>query len=187
MSEEMDKEISGHDYDGIKEYDNPLPGWWLMTFYATIIFAFLYVIHYESGAGNSLRKDLEITLAQIEQIKSSAGPAPLESEEKLLEKAKDPQLLAMGAEQFQAKCASCHGGELQGLIGPNLTDSYWLHGKGTVTDLVATVRKGIPEKGMPPWEGILKTDELLAVASFIHSKLGTQPPNPKEPQGTKVE
>ena len=186
MSNEMDRD-TGHDYDGIKEYDNPLPAWWLMTFYATIIFSFLYVIHYESGAGNTLKKDLEIALAQIETIKSSAGPAPLESEDKLLEKAKDPKLLAMGSEQFQSKCASCHGGELQGLIGPNLTDNFWLHGKGTITDVVATIRTGIPEKGMPPWEGILKSEEVLAVASFIHSKFGSNPSNPKEPQGTKIE
>lgn len=186
MSQEMDKD-TGHDYDGIKEYDNPLPGWWLMTFYSTIIFAFLYVIHYESGSGHTLKKDLEIALAQIQTIKSTAQPTPLESEEKLLEKAKGPEFLAMGAEQYQSKCASCHGGELQGLIGPNLTDNFWLYGKGAITDIAAVVRTGVPEKGMPPWEGILKSEEVLAVASFIHSKVGSSPLNPKEPQGTKIE
>lgn len=187
MSEEMDKEIVGHDYDGIKEYDNPLPGWWLMTFYGTIIFAFLYVIHYESGSGPSLKKELETALAQIEMMKSTTTAVVLDSEEVLLEKSKDPNLLAVGAEHFQSKCASCHGNELQGLIGPNLTDTYWLHGKGKMTDLITTINVGVPEKGMPPWETILKKEEVLAVAAFIHSKYGTQPANPKEPQGQKVD
>ncbi|MBL7542731.1 MAG: c-type cytochrome [Bdellovibrionaceae bacterium] len=187
MSNEMDKEIVGHDYDGIKEYDNPLPGWWLLTFYGTIIFAFIYVAHYESGSGNSLKKDLEIALAQIETLKSSVGPIKLDSEEVLLEKAKDPKLLAVGAEQFQGKCASCHGNELQGLIGPNLTDNFWIHGKGTLTDVITTIRTGVADKGMPPWEGILKNEEIQALASFIHSKYGSQPANPKEPQGQKIE
>lgn len=187
MSQEMDREIAGHDYDGIKEYDNPLPGWWLITFYGTIIFAFLYVIHYESGSGNTIKKDLEIALAQIESIKSTAGPTVFDSEDVLLEKSKDTKLLGVGAEQFQSKCASCHGNELQGLIGPNLTDNYWLHGKGKMTDIITTIQTGVPEKGMPPWEGILKKEEILAVASFIHSKHGSQPANPKEPQGQKVE
>ncbi|OYZ16067.1 MAG: nitrogen fixation protein FixP [Bdellovibrio sp. 28-41-41] len=187
MSNETDKEIAGHDYDGIKEYDNPLPGWWLMTFYGTIIFAFIYVIHYESGSGNTLKKDLEIAMAQIESVKTSTGPKVLDSEDVLLEKAKDPKLLVVGAENYQSKCASCHGAELQGMIGPNLTDDFWIHGKGNMTDIITTVRTGVPEKGMPPWEGILKNEEVLAVASFIHSKHGSKPANPKEPQGQKVE
>src|SRR5574343_592852 len=104
MSQDQDLLIKGHEYDGIKEFDNPLPGWWLVTIYATIIFAFIYVIHYEFGSGPTL--------------------------------AQEPKVLAMGAEVFTGKCASCHGNELQGLIGPNLTDKYWIHGKGKISDIV---------------------------------------------------
>lgn len=187
MSNDSDIEIKGHNYDGIKEFDNPLPTWWLMTFYGTIIFAFLYVVHYESGSGLSMKKELELALSQIEAVKASAPSVVTESEESLIEKSKDPQMLAVGAEVFNSKCASCHGNELQGLIGPNLTDNHWIHGKGKLRDIMMVVKNGQPDKGMPPWDGILKNDEMLAVTAYIHSKHGTNPPNPKPPQGDAVE
>lgn len=187
MSQEQDLLIKGHEYDGIKEFDNPLPGWWLITFYATIIFAFIYVIHYEFGGGPTLSQELEVAMKEVQAAKPAASAAPQESEEDLMKKAQDPKFLAMGAEIFTGKCASCHGNELQGLIGPNLTDKYWIHGKGKITDMLTVIKAGIADKGMPPWDGILKQDEMIAVSGFILSKKGSNPANPKAPQGEPVE
>lgn len=186
MSQENDIEIKGHDYDGIKEYDNPLPGWWLVTFYATIIFSFIYVIHYEFGGGPDLGKELGMAMAQIEQLKAKAPKGSLLKEDELIAKVNNPDIIAKGSETFQSKCSSCHGNQLQGLVGPNLTDKYWLKGKGLLSDIVSTVKSGT-ENGMPPWEGILKEDEIIAVAGFIKSKKDSNPPNPKAPQGNAVE
>lgn len=186
MSQDQDLLIKGHEYDGIKEFDNPLPGWWLVTFYATIIFAFIYVIHYEFGSGPTLAQELEVAMKEVQAAKP-AVTATVESEDDLMKQAQDPKVLAMGAEVFTGKCASCHGNELQGLIGPNLTDKFWIHGKGKISDIVTTVKTGVADKGMPPWDGVLKREEIVAVSSFILSKKGSNPPNPKAPQGEPVE
>lgn len=186
MSQENDKEIKGHNYDGITEYDNPLPVWWLVTFIGTVSFAFIYFLHYQVGGGPTLKEDLTVALAEIEKTKANQ-PADNYSEEQLNSLFKDNQNISLGAQVYAGKCAVCHGVELQGIIGPNLVDSYWIHTKGTKSGLVQTIDKGVPEKGMPAWKDILKGPETLAVAAFIFSKKGSAPANPKAPQGDKIE
>lgn len=185
MSDNQHQEF--HEYDGIIEHDNPLPTWWLWTFFLTIIFSFLYYIHYELGGGPTLTQELEVAMSNLDKARSHASSAaPMETEDMLQGKFKDANLIALGAAQYAGKCAACHGNELQGLIGPNLTDDHWLHGDGSGLALLKVIREGVPEKGMPPWNGILKKDELYGVAAFIESKHGSNPPGAKEPQGEKV-
>lgn len=187
MSEIKD-EIREHEYDGIREYNNPLPLWWLVTFFATIFFAFIYYIHYELSPGTNQYQELEAALARIEGLKqTSKGTAIVETEEDLEKMMSFAGVSETGSRVYAATCSACHGVQLQGMIGPNLTDKFWLHGKGTRVDLVHLIRKGIPEKGMPAWEEALKTEEVLAVAAFVKSKIGSQPENPKAPQGEPVE
>lgn len=188
MSEGDSNLTSGHDYDGIQEYDNPLPGWWLATFCATIIFSFLYYIHYElDGGGLTQSQELAYDLAQIKKLQPAApaGQEP-DAEAALAAAASSPEALQLGATVFAGKCAVCHGSQLEGGIGPNLVDEYWLHGKGTPADIVQVVSKGVLDKGMPNWDAILKAEELRAVAVFVHSKQGSTPPNARPPQGEKV-
>lgn len=181
----QDQELKGHSYDGITEYDNPLPTWWIATFMGTIIFAFLYFVHYEIGGGPTLKDELKVSMKELESLKPAS--APVESEEELKKYLKDPNMVNLGMATFQAKCAACHGPELQGLVGPNLTDKNWIHGKGHMQDIVSVIRKGVPEKGMPAWEAILKNDEVISLATFIYNKKGSNPPNAKAPQGELIE
>ena len=177
-----------HEYDGIIEHDNPLPTWWLWTFFLTIIFAFIYYIHYELGGGPTLQQELAVAMKQIENIQSSASSqAPMETEDSLKAIFAKADVIMSGAEQFAGKCASCHGNDLQGVIGPNLTDKFWLHGKGTRLDILKVVREGVPEKGMPPWGPVMKRDELYAVTAYILSKKGSHPAGAKEAQGEAFE
>lgn len=185
MSDDKDLLIENHEYDGIRELDNPLPGWWLTTFFATIIFSFLYWIHYEFGRGQTQWAELKSDMAQIESLKKSQ-PGGSESEEDLAKLLASATHLDEGKAVYEGKCGACHGPQLQGLIGPNLTDDYWLHGRGKLTEIVAVIRKGVPEKGMPPWEGQLKDNELKAVTVYIAKQKGSNPPNPKAPQGEKI-
>lgn len=179
-----DKLIKDHNYDGIQELDNPLPNWWLTTFLATIIFSFIYWIHYEFGGGQTQNQELAEDLARIESIRANA-PVPEDTEEDLQALLAKNDVLEAGKSAYVGKCAACHGPELQGLIGPNLTDEYWLHGKGRALDIMAVIRNGVLEKGMPPWDGQMSHDEIKAVTAFIVSKAGSNPPNPKPPQGEK--
>lgn len=185
-NQEQDIEIKDHEYDGIKEYDNPLPMWWLWTFYGTIIFAFIYWIHYTFGGGLTLTQELEVAMKDIKAHQVASVPAATESEADLAAIGKDAQMLEIGKQAYVGKCAACHGAELQGQIGPNLTDKYWIHGKGTHVDTIKVIREGVADKGMPPWTGILKDDELKAVTAYILSKVGSNPANAKAPQGNPI-
>ncbi|MEN0059689.1 MAG: cbb3-type cytochrome c oxidase N-terminal domain-containing protein [Bdellovibrio sp.] len=177
-----------HEYDGIIEHDNPLPMWWLWTFFITIIFAFIYYIHYELAGGLTLQDELKIAMSELNKTKAAAtSAAPMETEDSLMEAFSKNGVLAAGAAQFETKCASCHGQNLEGLIGPNLVDKYWIHGAGTRMDIVKVIREGVAEKGMPPWGPVMKRDEIYAAAAFILSKKGTNPQGGKEPQGSPVE
>ena len=99
----------------------------------------------------------------------------------------DPARLALGKEVYVKNCVQCHGQNAEGGIGPNLTDQYWLNGNGDVTFIVKSVTYGYPAKGMIPWRGALQPDDILDVASYVHTLRGTNPPNPKPPQGELVE
>jgi cytochrome c oxidase cbb3-type subunit 3 len=189
MGNETD-ELKDHAYDGIQEYDNPLPAWWLTTFFITIIFGFLYWIHYEFGGGTGQYEELKADLAHYESLKQkgeSQEPSS-EGEEDLMKLVAATETVAEGKAIYTGKgtCASCHGPELGGLIGPNLTDDHWLNGKGSFTDIMKVVSKGVLEKGMPNWEAMLSRKEIKAVTAFILSRKGSNPVNAKPPQGEKV-
>ena len=98
----------------------------------------------------------------------------------------DVASLEAGNAIFQKNCASCHAADGRGGIGPNFTDDYWIHGAG-MNNMVRTINVGVPAKGMIAWQPILSEKEILQVASFILTLHGTEPPNPKKPQGEKVE
>lgn len=189
MSNDKDKDllIEGHDYDGIMELDHPLPDWWMITFFITIIFSFFYWIHFEFGGGQTIEQELKADMAKLEQRhnQSHKHKTP-ESNSDLLALAADPSALEGGKAVYAAKCAVCHANELQGSIGPNLTDDYWLHGKGTPQEIAGLIRLGVLDKGMPAWEGQLKDAEIRKVAVYIFKQYGTNPPNPKAPQGDKI-
>ncbi len=189
MNDEKDN-LTGHEYDGIQEYDNPLPNWWLMTFFATIIFGSIYWLHYESGSALTQLEELKADLTEIE-VHSKQGHGhehgtSAESEEELKKLLADAPFVAKGKDVFLSKCAACHGQELQGIIGPNLVDDYWIHGTGHPSEIMAIVSKGVLEKGMPAWEAMLKGDEIKSVVVYVASMHGTKPANPKPPQGEKI-
>ncbi len=156
-------QILGHgdECDGIEEYDNKLPAWWLGLFYFGIIFAIVYTIHYHFIAHRSQAGAYDAEIAQA----AVAWPAP--SREELL--AVSPEDIAAGAEIFATTCVGCHGAELQGGIGPSLVDDEWVHGS-SLEEINNTVTNGVPEKGMLAWGPILGPQKVAQVSAFVHSK-----------------
>jgi cytochrome c oxidase cbb3-type subunit 3 len=176
-------QLLDHDYDGIQELDNPLPGWWLVTFWGAIVFAFFYFAFYQLGGGPSLDDELKRDMAAIQaQFESSTKDRQGIDWEKLKS---DGTVVAAGKAQFEAKCSACHGVKGEGLIGPNLTDAYWIHG-GTGEAIHKVIMKGVLEKGMPAWEAQMKAEETDAVTVYVMTLIGTNPPNAKPPQGEKA-
>lgn len=185
MSEQQHDKLLDHEYDGIQEMDNPLPGWWLATFYGAIVFSFLYVGYYHMGSGPSLLDELQTDLDAVHATKAqteSTGP----TEESLMAIFNDAGRKEAGKKQFIEKCASCHGVHGEGLIGPNLTDNFWIHGNATLVDIANVVANGVPDKGMPPWKSLLKEQELYSVVAYVKSLHGTKPANQKAPQGNEI-
>jgi cytochrome c oxidase cbb3-type subunit 3 len=177
-----------HDVDGIHEYDNPMPRWWLYILYATVIYSLLYAFNVVpgigSGRGRIARYERDVADARARKEALAARQGPLTAAD-VVAIAGDPVRLAQGHAKFQNTCSPCHRADAGGLIGPNLTDDYWIHG-GQPHQILKTVSEGVVEKGMPAWSEALNRDELAAVVGYCLTLHGTQPPNPKEPQGEKM-
>jgi len=177
-----------HDYDGIQELDNPTPAWFMYLFYTSIIFAVGYLLTYHVfGLGQLQNAEYatEMSIAAKERTIYLAKAAN-RVDESNVKQSTDPAVLSAGESVFKASCAPCHGDHAQGVVGPNLTDDYWLHG-GTITDVFKTIKYGFTAKGMPTWEKQLTPKQISDVASYIKSLKSSNPANAKEAQGTKEE
>ena len=170
-----------HEADGIRELDNLLPRWWVWLFYLTTIFAFAYMGYYHVFNGGDLqaaaydkefKKGEEVKQLAMTQFENSLGSVQPSS---------DASVLATGKTIFVNNCAPCHRPDGGGLVGPNLTDDYWIHGQ-KFEDNLKIIWNGVPEKGMVTWKGVLKPDQIHAVGSYIYTLRGTHPPNPKLPE-----
>ena len=193
MSEEIEEQpeegpLLEHSIDGIQEFDNPLPGWWRAIFWATIFFAAGYWVWFHvAGWGKTPAEKYQAALAAYESKRDvrEAAEAASVNEDMLARDAQDPNTVQHGAAIFAARCATCHDATGHGLIGPNLTDLYQIHGT-TRMDIFTTVRGGVPGTAMPAWGEQLPATDVVAVASFAISLRGKNLQG-KPPQGQKVE
>ena len=177
-----------HDYDGIKELDNHLPPWWVYLFYGTIGFAAVYllafhILDYAPLPKEELRQEIAIAKVEVENYRKTMANSIDESNVTLITKVEE---LEPGKAVFTNNCKACHGGGGEGGIGPNLTDQYWLHGAG-IQKVFKIVKDGVPAKGMIAWNTKLTPLEIQQVASYVISLQGTNPANPKAPQGDLIE
>jgi cytochrome c oxidase cbb3-type subunit 3 len=181
MNDSNDPLLLEHEADGIRELDNKLPRWWVWLFYLTTIFAVIYLLRYHVfGAGDLMAAEYAKEMKVGEALKS-ASMSKFEQGLASIEPSKDSQVIENGRATFVKACAPCHRADGGGLVGPNLTDDYWIHGSNYV-DNVKTIWDGVPQKGMITWKGVLKPSEITAVASYIYTLRGTKPPNPKPPE-----
>ena len=182
--EDEEEILLDHEYDGIRELDNNLPPWWVWMFYATIVYAFVYLIYYHVlpyGKTQEEKYIVELQEAEMEKQAYLATAKNLIDENSVvyLEDASD---LAAGKKIYMDNCQACHAPDGGGGVGPNFTDDYWLHG-GSISDIFKVVKYGVPAKGMIAWESQLNPMQMAQVTSFIRTLSGTIPASPKEPQG----
>ena len=172
-----------HDYDGIKELDNALPPWWKYGFYITILVAVFYILKFEvwhTGMNPTEEYNTEMTIAKTETDAYLASAKENVDENSVTDL--DAAGNAAGKAIFAKTCVPCHLADGQGLVGPNLTDEYWIHG-GSIKDIFKTIKYGFPDKGMQSWQTTYSPVEMQQLSSYIRSLRGTNPPNPKAPQG----
>ena len=188
-------QLRPHGYDGIQEYDQRLPNWWLFTLYITIVFFVGYwLAYYQFKVLQTDEEHLNKALAAID----SARLKQLESidDAKLWAMSQDPSVVEKGKATFMTTCLACHGADLMGkktnpvLPGVALADKEWKYGH-TPTQILTLVRKGSPDltKGMPPWEPVLGVGRVVEVTAFIlsHHKEGepvTVAPDAPPPSAT---
>lgn len=174
--------IKDHEYDGIKELDNDMPSWWVWLFIITIVFSLIYLVRLWVFRADDLLQEKEF---QKEMAAAPKASKPIE--EMAMALLEDDLSLSNGKETWTKICSVCHLVDGGGLVGPNMTDKYWIHGN-TVEDLFAVLTNGVIEKGMISYKDQLSPRQRLEVISYIMLRLqGTTPANPKEPQGELYE
>ena len=186
--EEEEDLLIDHSYDGIQELDNPTPTWFNALFYSSIAFAVVYLLIYHVfGWGMTQDQEYvaEMQRAEEQRIEFLASSGT-NIDENSVELDLSEAMIKPGQEIYLQNCGVCHGNQGEGMIGPNLTDEYSLHGSD-IGDIFRVVKYGVPDKGMVPWEASLTPVQISQVANFILSLAGTNPENQKEPQGDKNE
>lgn len=196
MIEEEEKpklkdQLLDHDADGIREYDNDLPRWWLYGFYFTIFCSVFYLYYYHAYAGpewnvlwfktkGGSEAEYKVELANAKAQYGKAGDNLAEMDYTVKT---DAASLKRGEEIYNSTgnlCYTCHRQDLGGVVGPNLTDEFWIHGGG-MKELVRSIKTGYPDRGMLPYGSNTKLsdDDLINLASYIKSKQGSNPSSPK--------
>lgn len=182
--EKEDEILLQDDYDGIKELDNRVPPWFNYLFYGSILFAAYYLLDYHVLKTSSLQEteyaeEMAAANLQREQLAKSGAFIT----EETVTVVNDNSLIENGRQIFNANCVACHAADGGGLVGPNLTDNYWLNGGG-IRNIFKIIKYGVPAKGMISWQSQLNPQQMQNVANYILSLQGTTPANPKAPEGS---
>jgi cytochrome c oxidase cbb3-type subunit III len=176
-----------HEFDGIRELDNRIPPWFTTLFAATILFAGVYLINYHVlGAGTVMTDEYKMEIADADLQRRILLASEGTIDENALEVLTDPEALKRAGDTFSKNCVSCHGAHGEGIVGPNLTDRYWIHG-ATINNVYTTIKMGVPAKGMISWQLVFTPKQIQELASYVLSLQGTTPLNGKKPEGNLVE
>lgn len=181
----LEDELLDHAYDGIQEFDNPMPRWWTRLFWGTLLFSLGYLFHYWIGNGESDADGYAAEMKVVAAERAQEALAQRVSEATLLSVMNDPASVSAGGQVFTGKCVACHLEKGQGSIGPNLTDRSWIHGQGQLMDIFQVVSDGVLAKGMPAWSRQLSPAELRQVVAYVGTLRGTLVPG-KAAEGTPI-
>lgn len=179
--------VKEHVFDGIEEFDNKLPNWWMWIMYGTIVFGLLYWIVFHTLEIRPLPRERfaqEMLAAQEAELERMAKAGV--SNESLLLMTEIPAKMEEGRELFVKHCVACHLDDGRGLVGPNLTDNVWIHGCAPM-DQLKIVQEGVAAKGMPAWLNQLGPSRVQTVVAYVQTLKNTNAPNGKAPEGTPCE
>ncbi len=179
--------LTDHAYDGIQEFDNPLPGWWKWTFVGSIVFSVFYLLYFHIGApGRSIAEtydaalsaNMRLQFAEIGDLKPDADT--------IVRFSHKPSWLKVGQNVFKANCISCHGREGEGKVGPNLTDEFYKN-VSKIEDIARVINKGAGNGAMPAWSTRMLPNEVVLVSAYVASLRGTTPAGEaKGPEGNAI-
>jgi cytochrome c oxidase cbb3-type subunit 3 len=174
--------LRAHEFDGVREFDNRLPNWWLWTFYIACLFSVGYWFHYHVlGTG-------PLPAAEYQRELEAAAATVLAADvtdESLAKLAQEPAAVAAGRKIWMTHCFACHKEDGGGSVGPNLTDRFWIHGNSP-TAIHATIVNGVPEKGMLAWKNVIGPTACRQVAAYVLTLRDANVAGGKEPQGEEL-
>jgi cytochrome c oxidase cbb3-type subunit 3 len=160
--------LRDHVVDGIREYDQRLPMWWLIILFGVIGFSIVYWIAIDDRSfEGSIDTALEAKLQEVATARL-ASSIDVTNDGLFYEMAANPTFIQAGQATFEANCVACHGKDLKGGIGFNLVDDEWVHGSKP-SEIYISVANGFPEKGMQPWETLLGQKRIAEVVAYVLS------------------
>ncbi len=180
-----DNSLTDHAYDGIQEFDNPLPGWWKWMFVGSIVFSVLYAMVFSMGApGRSMVDQYDAALAANTRLQfKEIGDLSADRATILAYMQKD-EWLKVGQVVFKTNCISCHGREGEGNVGPNLTDDVYKNVRD-VEGIARVIAQGANKGAMPAWANRLHPNEVVLVAAYVATMRGQNLPG-RAPEGNPI-
>lgn len=175
-----------HEYDGIREYDNPIPGWWHFIFLGSVLFAVVYTFFFmfspmawtpESQLQAAQTREFQKLFADVGELKPDAPT--------ILRLMKDEKMMLVAEGLFQVNCVSCHGASGQGLVGPNLTDDVYKN-INALADIPGIITNGVANGAMPGWGNRLHPNEVVLLSSYIASLRGQNIAGPRGAEGDVI-
>jgi cytochrome c oxidase cbb3-type subunit III len=187
MNEPHSPKVLDHEYDGIQEFDNPTPGWWHAIFAATIVFAVVYtfVAEFSPMYTKPEAAHAAASAKAMEALFGTTGFEPDETTLLTLMEVDNGQWIDYAKSKFAGKCASCHGANGQGVVGPNLTDDHWKNVK-QVTDIFQVITNGAAAGSMPAQKNTMSKNERVVIAAYVASLRGSNPPGGLAADGEEI-
>lgn len=180
------EQLLDHEYDGIREYDNPTPGWWMLIFLGSVLFSFPYIVWWHlSPLSQSIHEAYEADVAEFYRQQFSKFGDLEPDAQTIAGLAANPEYMSAVEGTFIGKCASCHGASGGGLVGPNLTDDAYIHVQ-TLPDIYTTIEQGVVLKGMPAWGRQMQQTELVLLSAYVASLRGNEVSGGKAPEGETI-
>jgi cytochrome c oxidase cbb3-type subunit 3 len=178
--------LSDHEYDGIQEFDNPMPRWWVWIFWGTFYFAICYALWlHVFMRGTPIMEEYALDMGHYREEMAKREMGTEVKEETLEKLMANTAVMNDARDLFKLRCVQCHADKGQGLIGPNLTDDYWIHGQGTLMDIHGVVDGGVLSKGMPAWGKVLSPVEVAKLAAYVGTLRGRHVAG-KAPEGAPI-
>ncbi|MEM7228660.1 MAG: cbb3-type cytochrome c oxidase N-terminal domain-containing protein [Planctomycetota bacterium] len=185
MSHEIENVETDHAYDGISEYDNPLPGWWKWLFILSAIFTVIYIMYYHMGPGPDLEAKYQASVAShVEAQLALLGDLEADNNTIVKFMSNDEWMSAMGG-LFRGNCSQCHASDGGGNVGPNLCDDSYKNVK-TPEDIYTVIEQGIAGTQMTAWSDRFQKPQLILLSAYVGSLRGTSPASPKEAEGVEI-
>ncbi len=179
--------LSDHAYDGIQEYDNPLPGWWSFLFAMTFVFSIFYWLYFHLGTpGRTIQDEHDRYAAHIVALRFGEIGMLEPTRETLMTFKEDPKWMVYAQSLFKQHCVSCHGQHGEGQVGPNLTDDHWKN-VNKIEDLVRVITEGAANGQMPSFRNrLLHGNDFILVAAYVASLRGQNLPSPRPAEGNVI-